>query len=133
MDYLFAGCLFVFLVLSYGFCSCLVATEHQARKWGIWGWPARVIFFFFAKFRQLNVWLCRISNEEIEVQYLPKGKYTRLDIFEVGIFVGHLVYDFISEVKDEKDRTYTVLSKRPLPKSFEVIVINDCNIIKKVA
>ena len=45
-------CLLTAVTLCMGFFQCIVITEFQAKRMGIWGYPARVAFFVMNKVKK---------------------------------------------------------------------------------
>lgn len=79
---------------------------------------------------KIQRWVRRNTQREIDVCDLPRGEYTLICSSEGQIFIGWIVYDQRSRVKDHRSKTWTVLSRRALPHRFS----SDGNgSIKKVA
>jgi hypothetical protein len=133
MDYLYGGCLLMTVVSFYGFCSCLILTEYQAKNKGILGWPARLIFSLLRGYHQAYAHICRLIKEEIDADFLLLGRYNVVVCCQKQTIIKHRVYDYTSRVKDEKNRTWMVLSRRELPNYFEVGTNGRIRPIKKNA
>lgn len=96
----------------------------------MWGWPGIVAFFLLKKCHRLGIWIRQKAGKEIDAEDLPIGEYTLICSSEVQTLKGWLVYDYKSRVKG-KNKTWTVLSRRPLPNDFEIVTDGRRNALRK--
>jgi hypothetical protein len=122
MDYLFVSSWSVFALCVYTFFLCIVTDEYRAKKMGILGYPAIIIFFLLDTYHQFIIWIMIVTNKEIVQEDLPLGKYTLISSAkEETVKPGFAVYDFKSVVRKKgSKKDWTVLSRRSLPDNFQV-------------
>lgn len=99
--------LFVFLLLSW----CFVITKFQAKRRGILGYPARLVFLCLDVLHLADEWLREYTDNLREAIDLPIGKYTIVSSEETQIIQGHTVYDFKAKVVGN-GKDWTVVSQR---------------------
>lgn len=119
------------VIVAYAIALYLISNDFQIRRMGWPGYPAQLVLFLVNKSYRFGIWFRRKTRLEIVVEDLPIGEYVFASSVESQTLIGWQVYDYRSWVEDGK-RNWIVLSRRPLPKHFEIVACARHNIMREI-